>query len=166
MDMIQWLQSWLSSDDSKVIYLLILIMCANLIDFCIGWLNARFNKDVEFSSSKAIYGIARKMVMFMVCVLFIPVALLVPSPFGISSLYILFTGYLISEIHSILHHLGVVKDDKQTALFSTFIGRLFGNVSFQSPIQITKTDVTTSEKPPEQNVPITNQEQYNKTIGQ
>lgn len=126
MDMIQWLNEWLKQDDTKVIYLLVLILIANIIDFTFGWINAKFNKKIAFSSSRAIYGIARKMVMFILCVFFIPVSLLVPPPVGIGALYVLFVGYLLSEINSILHHLKLSDDDKGTDIFVDFIQKLFG----------------------------------------
>jgi toxin secretion/phage lysis holin len=127
MDMINWLKMWLESDDTKVIYLLALILMANMIDFLLGWINAKFNKSVSFSSSKAIYGIARKMILFMLCVFFIPISLLVPYPIGIGALYVLFIGYLWSEINSILSHLKLAEDDKSTDKFSDFVSKIFSD---------------------------------------
>lgn len=123
--MIQWLNMWLETDNTKLIYLLALIAIANIIDFSFGWINAKFNKSVNFSSSKAIFGIARKMVMLILCVYFIPVALLVPEPIGIGALYVLYIGYLLSEINSILNHLKLSKDDKSTDMFADFVGKIF-----------------------------------------
>jgi toxin secretion/phage lysis holin len=125
MDMFHYLQKWLDNDNTKVIYFLVLILIANMIDFSIGWINAKFNSSVAFSSSKAIYGIARKMIMFILCVFFVPISFLVPYPVGIASLYVLFTGYLLSEINSILSHLKLSEDDKSTDKFSDFIKKLF-----------------------------------------
>lgn len=123
--MINWLKHWLDSDDTKIIYLLALILVANMIDFLLGWVNAKFNKNVTFSSSKAIYGIARKMILFILCVFFIPISLLVPYPIGIGALYVLFIGYLWSEINSILSHLKLAEDDKSVDKFSDFVGKIF-----------------------------------------
>jgi toxin secretion/phage lysis holin len=125
MDMFHYMQKWLENDNTKVIYFLVLILIANMIDFSIGWINAKFNSSVAFSSSRAIYGIARKMIMFILCVFFVPISLLVPYPVGIASLYVLFTGYLLSEINSILSHLKLSEDDKSTDKFSDFIKKLF-----------------------------------------
>ena len=123
--MIEWLTRYLESDNTKLIYLISLIGIANIIDFSMGWINAKFNKNVAFSSSKAIFGIARKMLLLILCVYFIPVALLVPEPIGISALYVLYIGYLLSEINSILNHLKLADDDKSTDMFADFIGNLF-----------------------------------------
>jgi toxin secretion/phage lysis holin len=123
--MIDWLEIWLNADNTKIWYILSLILIANIIDFLMGWINAKFNENVPFSSSKAIYGIARKMIMFIILVYFIPVSLLVPPPIGIGALYVLFIGYLASEINSILSHLALTKDDKQTDLFINFVTKIF-----------------------------------------
>jgi toxin secretion/phage lysis holin len=123
--MFHYMQRWLENDNTKVIYFLVLILIANMIDFLLGWINAKFNTTVAFSSSKAIYGIARKMIMFILCVFFVPVSLLVPYPVGIAALYVLFTGYLLSEINSILSHLKISDDDKSVDKFSDFIKKLF-----------------------------------------
>ncbi|QQP13064.1 phage holin family protein [Lysinibacillus agricola] len=120
MSMIEWLQRFLESDSSKLIYILALILSANMIDFTIGWLNAKFNKKVKFSSAKAIFGIARKLVLFIVLVYAIPVALLMPAPLGISALYVLYMGYLFSEINSILNHFKLTDDDKSMDPFIEF----------------------------------------------
>lgn len=125
MQMIDWLQRFLETDNTKLIYLLALIGTANIIDFSMGWINAKFNKNVDFSSSRAIFGIARKMLLLILCVYFIPVALLVPEPIGISALYVLYIGYLLSEINSILNHLSLADDDKSTDMFADFISNIF-----------------------------------------
>ena len=123
--MIEWLQAYLESDNTKLIYFLALILGANIIDFIVGWLNARFNPKVNFSSSKAIYGIARKLILFVLLVYSIPVALLMPGPLGLSALYVLYTGYLASEINSILHHFKLTDDDKTVDPFIDFFKGFF-----------------------------------------
>lgn len=123
--MIAWLKAWLEADDTKIIYLLMLIVGANIIDFSMGWLNARFNKEAVFSSSKAIFGIARKMSLLIISVYFIPVAMLIPEPLGVAALYVLYTGYLLSEINSILNHLKLTDDDKTHDVFADFVKTIF-----------------------------------------
>ena len=125
--MINWLGQWLEKDDTKIMYLLALILVANILDFVIGWINAKFNKNIQFSSGKAIFGIARKMVLFIVLVYFIPVAMLIPQPLGISALYVLFIGYLVSEINSILAHFRLAEDDKTNDLFVNFVNNIFSD---------------------------------------
>ena len=123
--MIEWLTKFLESDNTKLLYILALIMGANTIDFSVGWINAKFNPKIDFSSSKAIFGIARKLLLFIVLVYAIPVALLMPEPLGISALYVLFIGYLASEINSILHHFKLADDDKSMDPFIDFFKGLF-----------------------------------------
>ena len=127
VDMLDWLAKWLETDNTKVIYILTAILIANLIDFVAGWVNAKFNKKVSFSSNKAILGIARKMLLFILCVFFVPISLLVPQPFGVSALIVFLVGYLVSEINSILSHLRLAEDDKENDKFVDFIAKLFSN---------------------------------------
>lgn len=125
MQMIDWLSSYLDTDNTKLIYILALIMGANILDFMIGWLNAKFNPKIKFSSAKAIFGIARKLLMFILLVYAIPVALLMPEPLGISALYVLFLGYLASEINSVLNHFKLADDDKSMDPFIDFFKSIF-----------------------------------------
>ncbi len=125
MQMIEWLQRFLETDNTKLIYILALIMGANIIDFTVGWVNAKFNPNVDFSSSKAIYGIVRKLLLFILLVYSIPVALLMPDPLGISSLYVLYLGYLLSEINSVLNHFKLAEDDKSMDPFIEFFKKIF-----------------------------------------
>jgi hypothetical protein len=60
-------------------------------------------------------------------VFFIPVSLLVPYPVGIGALYVLFLGYLWSEINSILSHLKLSEDDKSVDKFADFVQKVFSN---------------------------------------
>lgn len=123
--MIEWLSKWLSNDNTKIIYILVLILGANILDFVIGWTNAKFNPKIEFSSNKAIYGLARKMVLFIIIVYFIPVAMLMPYPMGISALYVMYTGYLLSELNSIFKQLGKAEDEGKIDLFVDFVKTIF-----------------------------------------
>lgn len=125
MGMMQWLSSFLESDNTKLIYILALIMGANIIDFTVGWINAKLNPKIKFSSSKAIYGIARKLLLFVLLIYTIPVALLMPEPLGISALYVLYIGYLVSEINSVLHHFKLADDDKSMDPFVDFFRQIF-----------------------------------------
>lgn len=126
MDILKWLANWLENDNTKVFYLLALILMANILDFILGWVNAKFNQEVTFSSSKAILGITRKLLIFIVLVYFIPVSMLAPEPIGITAIYVLFFGYLASELNSILSHLNLTNDHKRNEVFADFISKIFG----------------------------------------
>lgn len=122
--MIDWLSRMLLDESTKILYILSLILIANTVDLLMGWLNAKFNVSVAFSSSKAIYGIARKMVLFILVVMFVPISLLIPQPIGNGALYVFLLGYLASEIHSILSHLKLSEDDKTTDRFADFVDKV------------------------------------------
>ena len=124
MWMVDYLTSFLEDENTKIVYWLVLILGANIIDFLLGFINAYFNKEVKFNSSQAIYGIVRKVICFIVLIYFIPVAMLVPQPVGIGAIYVLFTGYLLSELNSILSHLKLA-DDGKTQVFAEFLETVF-----------------------------------------
>jgi len=125
MDMINWLNIWLTEDNTKLLYILTAILVASIIDFMFGIINAKFNERVPFSSRKAKNGLFIKIGYFIVLVYLIPIALLLPDRIGISALYVLYTSYLVIEINSVLAHLRLTEDDKKTDLFIDFINRIF-----------------------------------------
>ena len=122
--MITWLQHLLENDDTKVMYFLTIILAFSMIDLLIGWVNAKFNKDVSFSSSVALFGVIKKMTYFIVLCLFVPVSLFIPNPVGMLALYSLYSVYLYTEITSVLSHFNLAEDDKKNKLFIDFINRL------------------------------------------
>lgn len=125
MDMIEWLRGFLQDEDTKLIYFLCAIAGANVIDFMIGWVNAKFNPEIQFSSTRAIMGLARKMILLILSAFFIPVAvLLLPNAVALPTLYVFLGGYLVSELNSIGNHLNLLSDDKQNSTFLDFIKML------------------------------------------
>jgi phage-related holin len=52
VDMFHYMQRWLENDNTKVIYFLVLILIANMIDFLLGWINAKFNTMLLFHPVK------------------------------------------------------------------------------------------------------------------
>ena len=122
--MITWLQHLLENDDTKVMYFLTIILAFSMIDLLIGWVNAKFNKDVSFSSSVALFGVIKKMTYFIILCLFVPVSLFIPNPVGMLALYSLYSVYLYTEITSVLSHFNLAEDDKKNKLFIDFINSL------------------------------------------
>jgi len=111
--------------DLHLIVLTSLVLIANLIDFSFGWVNAKFNKKVEFISRIALYGIIKKMMYFIVLIFFSVIALaIVPSEISIPAITTLIIGYLLSEVNSILSHLDLTSDGKKGELFRTFISKV------------------------------------------
>lgn len=125
MEMINFLQGLTENKDYYIIALLTIILIASTIDFLFGWINARFNKNVQFESGKALYGIIKKMMYFVALALFMVIAfLIVPVSIGYAAVTTLFIGYLISEGNSILSHLELTEDGKKGELFRSFIERI------------------------------------------
>ena len=122
--MITWLQHLLENDDTKVMYFLTIILAFSMIDLLIGWVNAKFNKDVSFSSSVALFGIIKKITYFIILCLFVPVSLFILNPVGMLALYSLYSVYLYTEITSVLSHFNLAEDDKKNKLFIDFINSL------------------------------------------
>ena len=124
---IEVLKNYLENDNTKILYILTLVLIATVLDFLLGIINAKFNENISFRSTKAIMGILRKIVSFILLIYFIPVSLLVPDPVGVSSVYVLLFGYLFSEINSILSHLKLSNDGKDE-VFADFIKTIFERV--------------------------------------
>lgn len=128
MDMIGWIEKFLENENTKLLLILSLILIANIIDFMIGWFIAKFNPEIEFSTSKAILGIGRKITLLMLLIIFIPFSMLLPDIIGLGALYILYMGYLASELLSITGHLGITTDSKEGA-FHDFLTIAFKGVN-------------------------------------
>lgn len=123
--MIAWLQSLTATDDRFIIALVTLIIIASTIDWLFGWINARFNSHVQFESHIALYGIIKKMMYFIVLVLFMFVAFMIlPEKIALPSIYALYIGYLLTEVTSVLAHLNLSNDGKKGELFAEFLKRL------------------------------------------
>lgn len=124
MGLIDWLEIYLQNDDTKLIYILALILIANILDFLMGWLKAKILPEQKFSSARATFGIARKIILFILLVLFIPFSLLLPDIIGLSALYVLYMGYLVTELFSILGHLNI-ETDHQIGLFYKYLNKYY-----------------------------------------
>lgn len=120
MNYLEWMQDVVKHDYTRILLLECLILVANMLDFSIGIVNAKFNPKIAFSSKKAKYGLAEKMVLFILCIIFVPIAQLVPYAIGNSALHLFLLGYLATEIYSILGHLDLASDDSKTHLFMDF----------------------------------------------
>lgn len=124
--MILWLEQIHDNEEMFLMIMYTAILISSTIDFCFGWINAKFNKNVKFKSGVALYGIIKKMMYFIVLVFFMFIAyILVPNTIAFPALVTLNVGYLFSEINSILSHLELTKDGKKGELFITFVSRIF-----------------------------------------
>ena len=119
MEMFHYLEKYVIDADTKAIYVLTLICVAMIIDFFSGTIAAKINPDTEFKSKVGINGILRKVASIVLLMFFIPLAPLIPGGAGVGLVYVLYLGYLMMEIKSILENYKKMGND--TSLFEDFL---------------------------------------------
>lgn len=129
IDYLGLLSGWMD----KPHYMLVVLACvyafAAMCDFLAGITNAIYTQKIPFSSKKAQYGIIRKILTLAMMIALVPLAMLFPMDIAMYSLTILYVGLAVTEIYSVLGHLGIVKDgDKHRnivgELFTGFLEKL------------------------------------------
>ncbi len=123
--MIEFLRELMITQDTKILFVLGLIAVAMIIDFLTGTVSAKINKDIIFESQKGINGILRKICSMLVMIFFIPVSILIPERIGVGLIYVLYLGYLIMEIKSILENLKKMGLD--ISIFKDFVDEVEKN---------------------------------------
>ena len=123
--MIEFLRELIGTQDTKILFVLGLIAAAMIIDFLTGTVAAKINKDIIFESQKGINGILRKICSMIVMIFFIPVSILLPEGIGVGLVYVLYLGYLVMEIKSILENHKKMGID--TSLFNNFVSEVEKN---------------------------------------
>ena len=119
MIVFKYLDQFVADADHKAIYVLMLICVAMGIDFLSGTLAAKINPTIEFESKVGINGILRKVASMVLLMFFIPLAPLIPGGAGVGLVYVLYVGYLLMELKSILEN--YKKMGIGTELFEEFI---------------------------------------------
>jgi len=119
MEMFVFLERYVIDADTKAIYVLTLICIAMIIDFFSGTIAAKINPEIEFKSKVGINGILRKVASIVLLMFFIPLAPLIPGGAGVGLVYVLYLGYLLMEIKSILENYKKMGND--TSLFEKFL---------------------------------------------
>ncbi|WP_348920117.1 phage holin family protein [Enterococcus rotai] len=119
MIVFKYLDQFVADADHKAIYVLTLICVAMIIDFLSGTLSAKINPNIEFKSKTGINGILRKVASMVLLMFFIPLAPLIPGGAGVGLIYVLYVGYLLMELKSILEN--YKKMGIGTELFEDFI---------------------------------------------
>nr|WP_278559127.1 phage holin family protein [Streptococcus constellatus] len=122
---IQTLKNASNTQEKLIVYTLVLIMIAMVIDFLSGTLAAKINPDIQFRSKEGINGILRKIASIALLAYCIPLSVLLPEGVGLGALQILYTGYLFFELKSILENYEKLKFD--TTLLREFVSKLFKN---------------------------------------
>lgn len=108
-------------EEQNILYLLSVLSIAMVIDFVSGVLAAKMHQEIL--SKKGINGIIRKVASMILLVFFLPVALIIPGKTGIVLLSVLYIGYLLMEIQSILEN--YQKMGISITLFQTFLEHLY-----------------------------------------
>lgn len=94
-----------STTEGKALYLLALLCLTMALDFLLGSLAAWRDPSVKFTSGRGIDGILRKLASILVLTLCIPVSALIPQGAGTFALIVLYLGYLVMELASIVENL-------------------------------------------------------------
>ncbi|MFM1542283.1 phage holin family protein [Helcococcus ovis] len=123
--MFEYLRHLIATEDNKVIFILTLIAIAMIIDFVSGTIAAKINPDIKFESKKGINGILRKLISIIVMIFFIPLSVIIPNAVGATLVYVLYLGYLLMELKSILENLQ--KMGINITLFNNFIKEIENN---------------------------------------
>lgn len=119
MEMMTYLERYVIDADTKAIYVLAVICIAMIIDFLSGTFAAKINPEIEFKSKVGINGILRKIASMVLLMFFILLAPLIPGGTGVMLIYVLYVGYLLMELKSILEN--YKKMGIGTELFEDFI---------------------------------------------
>lgn len=109
-------------ENSQVLYLLSLIVVAMIVDFLMGYLAAWINKQIV--SQKGVNGILRKVASITLLVLAVPVAPVIPNGVGTAALYVLYFGYLVMELSSIVENYRKLGLSREASLLVKFFGML------------------------------------------
>ena len=94
-----------STIEGKALYLLALLCLTMALDFLLGSLAAWRDPSVKFTSGRGIDGILRKLASILVLTLCIPVSALIPQGTGTFALIVLYLGYLVMELASVIENL-------------------------------------------------------------
>ena len=99
------LEQAVSTSEGKALYILVLICIAMILDFLLGSFAAWRDPQVKFTSQRGIDGILRKLASILVLVCCIPVSALIPQGSGTFALIVLYLGYLVMELASVIENL-------------------------------------------------------------
>lgn len=115
-----FLRQLIQTQDGKILFTLGAIAIAMMIDFLTGTVAAKINPKIDFRSKEGINGILRKICSITLMIFFIPLSILLPNDTGVAFLYVMYVGYLLFELKSILENLNKMGID--VSLFKQFVG--------------------------------------------
>jgi len=114
-----FLRQLIQTQDGKILFTLGAIAVAMMIDFLTGTVAAKINPNIDFRSKEGINGILRKICSITLMIFFIPLSILLPNDTGVAFLYVMYVGYLLFELKSIIENLNKMGID--VALFKQFV---------------------------------------------
>lgn len=104
MEMIDWIESFLINENNKLLFMFAILCGGNIIDFLMGVTSAFLSDNEKFSSSKLKRGLAEKVMIMVFSFFLIPVAVAFKE-FGIAALYMIYTGFIVADISSMIGHI-------------------------------------------------------------
>lgn len=119
--MFSYLRQFIEHDESKVVYVLSMIAVAMILDFGSGLFCSIIKPEIDFKSKIGINGILRKVASMALLIFFIPLSVLIPGGTGHALLYVLYIGYLMMEIYSIIEN--YKKMGLNVSLFEAFLDK-------------------------------------------
>lgn len=123
---LEWLQAMKEETHIYFLLLITIMVAVSVVDLVFGYVFAHLNRN--FSSRKARIGLTVKLGIIIIMVLLIPITVILPDFVTIPALSIFYSLMIIAELKSVLSHLGLVKDDKETgkqyvqSLFEKLLG--------------------------------------------
>lgn len=104
MEMIDWIESFLVNENNKLLFMFAMLCAGNIIDFLMGVTSAFLSDKEQFSSSRLKRGLAEKVMIMVFSFFLIPVAVAFKE-FGIAALYMIYTGFIVADISSMIGHI-------------------------------------------------------------
>ncbi|MBC2575227.1 phage holin family protein [Peptostreptococcus canis] len=122
LNLFDFFRDCVQTQESKILFILMIIAIAMIVDFITGTIAAYVNPKIKFQSKAGINGILRKIASMLLLIVFLPVSVLIPGNAGIALTYTLYFGYLLMEVKSIIENVG--KNGTNTSLFSDVVSKL------------------------------------------
>lgn len=119
MNMVKFFNNFLITEDGKMMFMLCLIASTMIIDFVTGCIAAKIQNS--FKSKEGINGILRKLCSMLLLIIFIPFSIIIPNNIGIALVYVLYVGYEVMELKSIVENIKKMGGD--TELFTEFLNK-------------------------------------------
>ena len=121
INVIDFFRACLETQDGKILYFLTLIALTMIVDFLTGTVAAKVNNGIEFKSKEGINGILRKISSMLLMIIFIPFAVAIPGDVGVGLVVILYIGYELMELKSVIENLE--KMGVEVTIFKSFVGK-------------------------------------------